>query len=342
MPQDLLKEGNSYRLANTGQGINRVQSAPLIANAMHTILGKVQQAAGSWVGLSVVHLGDRDVPNALVFIDKYTQIARLLKPVVDCIKMLPGLAKQPTTAHIISKYGGAERLQKLILADFFKHGFDGSGSDGGKLCRACFPKKCMGTSVEGLGCVDPLKGKGSGPKVFRYGSDGGSDMHTTMCDDAGSCIDGRLTSAWNWCSKIEKKVWSCVGARVRKPDASFVCGVGKDAQAGRHQRCGCRSLLRSQAAVHASSQRAACHASACGLPAACCLLVSRLALPGFRRLKRLIDSSLHRGGVKRAASQPVARPPPHKPPPPACLCCRQTYYPIFLLAGFQGFDGDFR
>ena len=23
--------------------------------------------------------------------------------------------------------------------------------------------------------------------------------------DAGSCIDGRLTSAWNWCSKVEKK-----------------------------------------------------------------------------------------------------------------------------------------
>ena len=23
--------------------------------------------------------------------------------------------------------------------------------------------------------------------------------------DAGSCIDGRLTSAWNWCSKLEKK-----------------------------------------------------------------------------------------------------------------------------------------
>ena len=23
--------------------------------------------------------------------------------------------------------------------------------------------------------------------------------------DAGSCIDGRLTSAWNWCSKIQSK-----------------------------------------------------------------------------------------------------------------------------------------
>jgi len=23
--------------------------------------------------------------------------------------------------------------------------------------------------------------------------------------DAGSCIDGRLTSAWNWCSNLHKK-----------------------------------------------------------------------------------------------------------------------------------------
>ena len=28
---------------------------------------------------------------------------------------------------------------------------------------------------------------------------------TAVCPHAGSCIDGRLTSAWNWCSQIEKK-----------------------------------------------------------------------------------------------------------------------------------------
>lgn len=37
---------------------------------MHTILWRCQQKLGSWVGSSVVHLGDHNVPNALMFIDK--------------------------------------------------------------------------------------------------------------------------------------------------------------------------------------------------------------------------------------------------------------------------------
>lgn len=49
--------------------------------------------------------------------------------------------------YIEKEYGGIEQCKKIILYDFFRHGFDGSGAD----------------------------------NYF----------------DAGSCIDGRLTSAWN-------------------------------------------------------------------------------------------------------------------------------------------------
>jgi hypothetical protein len=51
------------RLVDTGQGYQRLQSSPRIRQEMNRILHSVQQQAGSWVGLSVVHLGDRDVPN---------------------------------------------------------------------------------------------------------------------------------------------------------------------------------------------------------------------------------------------------------------------------------------
>lgn len=54
--------------------LRRVQNCPSISAEMHRILRTVQSECGPWVGLSVVHLGDRDVPNALVFIDKYTQV----------------------------------------------------------------------------------------------------------------------------------------------------------------------------------------------------------------------------------------------------------------------------
>jgi hypothetical protein len=150
---DLLNPNMRYRLCDTGQGLNRVQSAPRVQKMMSHILHKVQSECGGWVGLSVVHLGDRDVPNALVFIDKYTQVPRILGPLVKTLDRIPDLYQSSPAmkAYIDSEFGNAETLRMMILQDFFKHGFDGSG------------------------------------------------------DDGGSCIDGRLTSCWNWCSKIEKK-----------------------------------------------------------------------------------------------------------------------------------------
>lgn len=155
---DLLSEDNRYSLTNTGQGLNRVQSCPRVGKAMYGVLATCQRKLGSWVGSSVIHLGDHNVPNALVFIDKYSQVSRILNPIVLVIQELPNLVKDPgLKAYVDAQFGSVEKCQKSILTDFFRHAFDGSGSD----------------------------------NFF----------------DAGSCIDGRLTSSWNWCSKIEKKTY---------------------------------------------------------------------------------------------------------------------------------------
>ena len=155
--EDLLDERNTYRLRDTGQGLNRVQSASRVSRAMQGILHRCQQRCGSWVGSSVVHLGDSNVPNALIFIDKYTQVSRILNPIDIVLRQLRSLCSSanPEKRYIDATFGGVDNLTKMVLADFFRHAFDGSGAD----------------------------------NFF----------------DAGSCIDGRLTSAWNWCSKIEKK-----------------------------------------------------------------------------------------------------------------------------------------
>ena len=146
----------------------RLVAAPRVSKEMAEILRRTRSQVGSWVGLSVVHLGDRDVPNALVFIDKYTQVPRILGPLVNVLvgafhyldasvtyliqDKIDELAVDPELSNYIKEnFSDAESLRKMILTDYFRHAFDGSG------------------------------------------------------DDGGSCIDGRLTSNWNWCSKLEKK-----------------------------------------------------------------------------------------------------------------------------------------
>lgn len=71
--EDLLSESVTYALQDTGQGMQRVQQSPRAYKAMQEVLTRVKNNVGHWVGSSVVHMGDHNVPNALSFIDKYTQ-----------------------------------------------------------------------------------------------------------------------------------------------------------------------------------------------------------------------------------------------------------------------------
>ena len=59
----------------------------------------------------------------------------------------------------------------------------------------------IGYFIEQFGGIEKLR-KDILVDFFRFGFDGsGADNFF----DAGSCIDGRLTSAWNWCSKLHSK-----------------------------------------------------------------------------------------------------------------------------------------
>ena len=82
--QDLLNENVPYRLRDTGQGLNRVQAAPKTSRMMHAILNRAQRSIGSWVGSSVIHMGDHNVPNALMFIGRSSPLAdAVIRPSAD-------------------------------------------------------------------------------------------------------------------------------------------------------------------------------------------------------------------------------------------------------------------
>lgn len=55
----------------------------------------MQAQVGTWIGSSVVHLGDHNVPSAFMFIDKYVQVGRILRPIVHCVEKIDGLLSNP-------------------------------------------------------------------------------------------------------------------------------------------------------------------------------------------------------------------------------------------------------
>ncbi|GAV55602.1 hypothetical protein ZYGR_0AV02340 [Zygosaccharomyces rouxii] len=150
-------DGSQYRLASTGHGLNRIKPCPSIYKEMHKIINECRSKTHTWVGSSVVHLGDDAVPNALFFLDKYTQVPTILIPFDQTLLKINELVDNDEflLEYVNKEYGSVEDLKLTILQDAFAHMFDGSGAD----------------------------------NFFM----------------SGSCIDGRLTSAWNHCNEISKK-----------------------------------------------------------------------------------------------------------------------------------------
>merc|ERR1740121_3049549 len=101
-----------------------MQACPRVSQSMQRILSQTQQECRgkgqNWVGLSVVHLGDRDVPNALFFIDKYLQVPRILGPMVSVLENLYRVMETPALARYVeSSFGSVDHARMAILQDFF-------------------------------------------------------------------------------------------------------------------------------------------------------------------------------------------------------------------------------
>jgi hypothetical protein len=135
--EDLLS-ANPYRLTNTGQGLHRIQACPSVGREMHRTLHRAQKKSGSWIGSSVIHLGDRNVANAFMFIDKasnfktgayvfihhlmlthhpqYNQVSRILNPIVLTLEKLDDLQENAGIRDYVNgTFGGIEHCRKDIL-----------------------------------------------------------------------------------------------------------------------------------------------------------------------------------------------------------------------------------
>lgn len=74
---------------------------------------RTQKSLGGWVGSSVIHLGDSNVPNTLVFIDKYTQVSRILGPLLQTLVNLTAACEESEgLMRYMEAYGGIEKVTR--------------------------------------------------------------------------------------------------------------------------------------------------------------------------------------------------------------------------------------
>ncbi len=109
---------------------------------------------------------------------------RILSPIVHVVDSVASLVESApgVREYVDGRFGGVDGAIGAILGDFFRR-------DPPRSAEIRRNWRAGGISAERSVCR-------------RHGFDGsGADNYY----DAGSCIDGRLTSAWNWCSKLSRK-----------------------------------------------------------------------------------------------------------------------------------------
>lgn len=139
------------------------------------------------------------------------QVPRILAPIVQCLEQAERIYQEDEgVRNLIKKsFGGLEKLKKDILHDFFRNAFDGSGACVFALdwivlcCRSCLC--ALSSSDAPVYQSTVTSSHTSDPTTPMTQHIGGDNFF-----DAGSCIDGRLTSAWNWCSQLPHKPFYCI------------------------------------------------------------------------------------------------------------------------------------
>ncbi|KAI9908245.1 hypothetical protein PsorP6_002946 [Peronosclerospora sorghi] len=70
---------------------------------------------------TVIHLGDKHVPNALMFIDKYTQVGHILRPIVKTVDRIVSLCVSSTDIadYVTTTFDSVQQLQTRDPGGFF-------------------------------------------------------------------------------------------------------------------------------------------------------------------------------------------------------------------------------